>query len=156
MWYITQRTLKHGLLTWGPVLVALTALFIGSALPKYPAPPGTAPMTIYFSGMMPVFPGMWEVIVKKSGHVIAFGVLAVLNMRALLGWRVSLKQAAYLAIIFTMTYAMLDEMHQSFVPGRHASGIDIGVDFIGVVLFTWLLRRVYPCCAAHLHIPPAP
>ena len=141
MWYITRRYIRLSLTTWGPVLTAMAVMFIASAQPKLP--PLTEPVTVYFSGALPVFPGLWDLLIKKSAHVIAFGALALLNMRALLAWRASLQEAAHLAIVFTVGYAMLDELHQAFVPGRHASGLDIGLDFVGAALFALLARRYY-------------
>ncbi len=135
MWYITRRYIHLALWSWGPPLAAMAAMFLASAQPKY-GPPGQAAF-VYFSGAMPVFPGVWDALIKKSGHVLAFGVLALLNLRALLAWRCSLRRAVCLALLLTLGYAFLDEIHQAFVPGRHPSLLDVGLDSIGAVLFTF-------------------
>ncbi len=149
MWYITRRWIRHAAWTWGPVLGAMLVMFIASAQPKYGPPVNADPLHIYFSGMLPVFPGFWEFAIKKSAHIIAFGVLAVLILRALAAWMpllrssLTLRRASILAVCLTLAYAMLDELHQSFVPGRHASGLDIGLDFLGAAIFTLAAWRWY-------------
>jgi VanZ family protein len=140
MWYITRRYIHLGLISWGPVALALIALFVASGQPA-PDFGDNAPLTVYFSGLMPMFPGMWEVVIKKSGHLIAFGVLALLFLRALKLWHIPPRRAMLLAVALTTVYALLDEFHQSFVPGRHPSARDLAIDFGGALLFTILAGR---------------
>ncbi len=142
MWYITRYYIRLMLWSWGPVLAAMIVMFIASAQPKHT--PTVEPPAIYFSGIMPVFPGVWDVLVKKSGHLIAYGVLALLNTRAMLLWQQPIRRTILLAITFTVSYAVLDELHQLFVPGRHASLMDIAIDLSGAVLFVLIVHRVYP------------
>ena len=142
MWYITRHYIRLILWSWGPVLAAMAVMFIASAQPKHTLT--VEPPTIYFSGIMPIFPGIWDVLVKKSGHLIAYGALALLNARAMLLWQQPIRRTMLLAITFTVGYAALDELHQLFVPGRHASLMDIAIDLSGAVLFVLITRRVYP------------
>lgn len=142
MWYITRRYIKQAVFSWGPVLAAMLIMFVASAQPKFGPPPDADPLQIYFSGALPVFPGIWEFAIKKSAHVIAYGVLALLFMRALLVWMpnsrgwLTLRRSSLLAVALALGYALADELHQSFVPGRHASLVDIGLDLSGAILFT--------------------
>ena len=39
----------------------------------------------------------------------------------------------FLIIIFTFSFACIDELHQSFVSGRHCSISDLGFDFVGIL-----------------------
>jgi VanZ family protein len=42
-----------------------------------------------------------------------------------------------------IVYAILDEFHQAFVPGRHASPWDVMADTLGLVVgFVWLRHQV--------------
>jgi VanZ family protein len=72
--------------------------------------------------------------IKKLGHLFIFGVLAVLYLCALKG-RKSLPETQgvfyLLSLLLTSLYAISDEYHQSFTPGRHSSGKDVLIDFCG-------------------------
>ena len=71
--------------------------------------------------------------IKKIGHFTVFGVLAVLYLYALKGDR-SLRGtggAIYLlSLVLSIIYAVSDEYHQSFVPGRHAAITDVLIDSV--------------------------
>ena len=41
-----------------------------------------------------------------------------------------------IVILFSIFYGITDEIHQYFVPGRSASISDVGLDSIGIMLFT--------------------
>ena len=72
-------------------------------------------------------------------HVPVYAVLCALWWRALRGWglRAALPWAAAIAV----TYGILDEVHQAFVPGRYASVADALLNAGGVSLAAALLRR---------------
>lgn len=71
-----------------------------------------------------------DLILSATAHAILFGVLAVLWARALGGRR----RGLLLAFALTMLYALLDEFHQTFVPGRHADPWDLLFDGLGAAL----------------------
>jgi VanZ family protein len=139
MSHIRRLTSSAAVRAWWPVLAVMALIFFGSAQPKHPPPAGSG--AIYFSSLMPVFPGGWEFLVKKSGHMLAFGMLAALVARALLHSGLTPRRAAWLALLLAAGYALSDEFHQSFVPGRYASLIDIGFDIAGAVLATAIAHR---------------
>ncbi len=97
---------------WAPVIVYMAAIFAVSSMPQAPLPAGG----------------------DKTWHVIAYFGLGVVVVRAVagglprrIGWR-----TAALAIAIAVTYAVTDEMHQWFVPGRSADVADLIADAIGV------------------------
>jgi VanZ family protein len=99
---------------WGPVLAAMTAIFIASAQPDLRPPEG---------------------VTDKQAHSTAYAVLGVLVARALaggLGAPLSWWRAAG-AVAITIAYGGTDEWHQSFVPGRDADLHDVWADAIGAV-----------------------
>ncbi|MFQ5419851.1 MAG: VanZ family protein [Anaerolineae bacterium] len=85
--------------------------------------------------------GGWDLLVKKGGHMAAYAVLFWLFWRAMQGWS---RPDAW-AFLFTLAYAISDEFHQSFVPGRHGMAIDVIIDGLGGLaamgVVIWLGRR---------------
>lgn len=65
----------------------------------------------------------------KVAHYFAFGLVATLIYRQV----ATLRRAALLAILLTSLYGALDEIHQSFVPGRSAGIDDWIADTLGAL-----------------------
>ncbi len=75
--------------------------------------------------------GVWDTALRKLAHMAEFGLLWLLWHRAL-GWRAPLAAAA-----IAVGYAITDELHQTTVPGRVGSPVDVLIDATGVAL-AWL------------------
>jgi len=69
----------------------------------------------------------------KFLHMIEYGILGYLMIRALVGSEVKLPHGKLiiLAVIFATLYGVTDEIHQMFVPGRAPEILDVLSDFIG-------------------------
>lgn len=81
---------------------------------------------------LPDFAG-WDYFVKKGAHAIGYGLLALSYLRALGGRRY------FLSWLLAVLYSATDEFHQSFVPGRRASLVDVLVfDNLGAMLALFL------------------
>ncbi|MGA3057733.1 MAG: VanZ family protein [Candidatus Limnocylindrales bacterium] len=85
-----------------------------------------------------------DLIVRKAGHMAEFGTLALLAWRAFAYSR--LRGAVVLSLALTAAYAGSDEFHQSFIAGRTASPVDVGIDSAGALiallaLVAWLRFR---------------
>ncbi|MCX7911254.1 MAG: VanZ family protein, partial [Endomicrobia bacterium] len=77
--------------------------------------------------------GFWDFVLRKIAHITEYFVLVILFLRA---FKISLdnkdnKKIYFLSIIFSILYAISDEIHQYFVPGRHFALTDILIDSIG-------------------------
>ncbi len=72
----------------------------------------------------------------KVMHLGVYAVLALLFARALKQEKPDFTHGKIrlLAILFATFYGVSDEIHQAFVPLRHASMGDIGADFLGSML----------------------
>lgn len=103
---------------WLPALLIMAVIFAFSSQP---------------SDNLPNFRG-WDYFVKKSGHAIGYGLLALSYFHFL---KYNSKQY-WLAWLLTVAYAMTDEFHQVFSAGRHASFIDVFI-FDGFGAFLALL-----------------
>jgi VanZ family protein len=79
--------------------------------------------------------------VKKAGHFLMFGALAVLVYRALIGEGLSRKKAAIWAVVTAFFYGATDEYHQLFVQGREARVRDVLIDGVGAGVVIYLIYR---------------
>ena len=97
---------------WGPVALYMAFIFYGSSRPDVPMPPG---------------------LFDKPAHLLAYALLGVLFVRALAGGLIARISAAtaLLAVALTTAYGVTDEIHQMFVPGRYADGMDVIADASG-------------------------
>ncbi len=95
----------------------------------------------------------WHHYLRKTGHVVGYGILALLLLR---GWRMTLAytqswhwRSAWLAWLGTAFVASMDEWHQSFIPSRGGSLLDVLLDSCAGLVFLsltylWLRRRLQP------------
>ena len=71
-----------------------------------------------------------NLLVRKTTHIIVFGILACLLYKSLESFRFSYG----LAWLLTVVYAITDEWHQSFMPGRVAAYQDVLFDSFGALV----------------------
>jgi VanZ family protein len=76
-----------------------------------------------------------DFVVKKTAHVIEYGILATLIYRALINSNVSNKKAMLYSVALAFLYGATDEFHQSFTPGRGPKFTDVLIDTFGASLF---------------------
>ena len=80
----------------------------------------------------------------KLAHAIAYGTLAGTFLYGLHPFIHVSKQSvvAILAVLFCTIYGVSDEFHQSFVPGRDVSSLDVLADAFGalIVAGTWVFN----------------
>ena len=72
--------------------------------------------------------GTWDTILRKLAHMVEYGLLW------LLWWRALGYGHPGPSIAIAVGYAISDELHQSFVDGRHGSPWDVAIDAAGVGL----------------------
>ena len=112
---------KHFMRYWVPVILYAGLIF---TISSFPLPP----------------PKVEIPFIDKLIHLIEYGILGFFFYRAL---RVSklAKQVFILAIIFSILYALSDEIHQFFIPGRKFDLWDLVADSLGVVFVALYLKR---------------
>ncbi len=118
--WLRQRPLLY---LWLPAVAWMGLIFYLSAQPDLPTPAA----------------GWLDLLLSSMAHVFLFGVLAVLWARALAQQR----RVWLLAFAVTALYALSDEVHQAFVPGRHPDAWDLACDVLGAALglLGWALLR---------------
>jgi VanZ family protein len=110
--------LGHGRLVrlWLPVVLWAALIFAFSSVPDL----GT--------GL-----GGWDLALRKVAHAAEYAVLGALLARAL--------RSRVTAGVVGVLYAVSDEVHQAFVPGRLGSPVDVAIDAVGVVAGVLLWER---------------
>ena len=103
------------MLGWGPAILWFALIFVLSSQPSLPSP---------------------GQISDKQAHAFTYGVLAVLCLMGLTGWRWRRVAGASLlgAFVIAVLYGVSDEFHQSFVPGRTPDVADVLADAAGAAL----------------------
>jgi len=104
---------------WLPAVLVMTLIFVFSSIPG-PDLPSL---------------GFFDVVGKKTAHVVVYALLAGAFWYAF-RWRRDLRLLAWLLAVL---YAATDEFHQAFTPGRHPWWLDVVVfDALGALLGLWL------------------
>jgi VanZ family protein len=76
--------------------------------------------------------GTWDLVLRKIAHAAEFAVLGYLLHRAV--------RREGLALALGIAYAVSDELHQHFVPGRQGSPLDVLIDVVGVAVGVYVGR----------------
>jgi VanZ family protein len=80
-------------------------------------------------------------LIRKTGHFVGYGLVSVAFFYS---WRQTLRRmavrhwtlwrrASVLAVLCTLLIAISDEYHQSFLPSRTSSPIDVCIDLCGAI-----------------------
>ena len=87
---------------------------------------------------------LWDYPVRKLAHMTEFGILAVLIFCAIKTYKIAqvTKQRYLFAWLGAVAYAVTDEIHQLFVPGRSGNFIDVCVDASGALIAIALVYGV--------------
>ena len=125
-----NQTVRRTVIYWIPVAIWMGFIFLlssyaGATLERTQERPfGIVPSEI-------VLVATSEIVV----HPVEFGVLAILVYR-LLGSYSSIRWRYVLvgSLLFAIGYGLLDEFHQSFVPGRSSTLADVGLDALGALV----------------------
>lgn len=73
-------------------------------------------------------------IIRKGAHLSIYTLVGIFIMSFISTYKIHLKYKFLISILVGLVYASSDEIHQSFIPGRTASIIDVGIDTLGVTL----------------------
>jgi VanZ family protein len=108
---------------WAPVVLWAALIFALSSVPHL----GT--------GL-----GGWDLLLRKLAHMTEYAILGLLLLRA------TGREAV--AVALGAAYALTDEIHQAFVPGRHGAVYDVLIDTAGVLIGVYLVPRMLRRAAA--------
>lgn len=88
--------------------------------------------------------GFWDFILRKIAHITEYAILSILLTNAFFS-TTNLKEFRIysLSFILSVVYAISDELHQYFVPGRCFSITDILIDGIGAIVGIVLWEKFF-------------
>ncbi|MGQ9656750.1 MAG: VanZ family protein [Fimbriimonadales bacterium] len=79
---------------------------------------------------------------RKMGHGTGYLLLTLVGYWAFRGsFGMESARALCWAVLTSLLRAVLDEIHQAFVPGRTGTPVDVLIDAVGIALATWLIIR---------------
>ena len=110
--------MKEWLKRWGPAILVMGLIFVasntsGSDIPKF---------------------GIYDLLVKKGGHMFGYALLAAAYFHALDNGKRKPRILFLLTVLLAVIYAASDEFHQSFTPGRSPAVMDVCIDAIGSII----------------------
>jgi VanZ family protein len=109
------------------------------------------PIWVHFFG--PTTMTRWAHIhhlIRKTGHFVGYGLVSVgffyswrqtLRRMAVKHWTLW-RRASALAVGCTLLIAIADEFHQSFIPSRTSSPVDVCIDVCGAIAAQLLLLLI--------------
>jgi VanZ family protein len=112
-------------LSWVTLIIWMGIIFYFSHQPSLPGLPD----------------GLADTILKKSAHAFAYAILMGLWWWALQPVSLPVNGTLAPALGLTLLYAVSDEWHQTFIPGRNGQLADVLVDSAGAVFAFIVLRR---------------
>jgi VanZ family protein len=108
-----------------PVIAWASMIFFFSSLQTTPSPQDT----------------ILNFVLKKLAHLIEYSVLYWLTFKSKNDNHGQVKLDYLSPLVFVIFYAIFDEVHQSFIPNRHAKLYDVGFDSTGALLTIWGIYR---------------
>ena len=126
-----------------PALLWMGLIYRSSATPGLRSLPLVQRLGLLPADLSPGAAQWLEMLLRKSAHMVAYAILALL-----LAWALSARwprrTALRAALVAAVLYAVTDEVHQSFVPMRAGRLLDVAIDGAGAALGLLLLRPRLP------------
>ena len=113
---------------WLAAIAIMAVIFIFSSIPK-----GT---------LIPDF-DVWDFLIKKSAHLLTFGLLALSYLWGLTGWIGIKRQHLSRVLLLAALYGISDEYHQTFTPGRDGTITDVAIDMLGAAMALLIWSIIY-------------
>jgi len=108
--------LKRFLANYGPLILYAALIFGVSSIPKLPTP------------------DIGITFIDKIAHFLEYAVFIILALRAFVQPPIAAKgyRLYLIGMLAALVYAVADEYHQSYVPGRTADWYDVVADSLGI------------------------
>jgi len=113
---------KHSKISWTLTIIIAITIFLLSSI------------EFYSSGI-----GQGSNLKSILYHIVIFFFLSFFLLISIVQGKY--KNLLFLGILLSITYGILDELHQSFVPGRAAAFSDVLLDSLGI-LFAFMVYYI--------------
>ncbi|MDP1629439.1 MAG: VanZ family protein [bacterium] len=117
-----MKAVKFTLIYWLPVFLWSALIFWFSSVP----------------GLESGLEVKTDFALRKLAHLAEYGILAILWIRALTAAGLPRRRAFLFSILFCVAFAISDEIHQLYVPGREGKIYDVLIDAAGVILGAYI------------------
>ncbi|MGO9435207.1 MAG: VanZ family protein [Terracidiphilus sp.] len=146
----SRRDFRFWVYVWFPVLLGIGIIAIESQ-EFMGADHTTGPLRSLFVAIFgPIGDAPWEIVhhyIRKTGHFFGYGFIGLAWLRA---WWFTLPHSrfrhdALLAILGTALVASCDEWHQSYLPNRTGTPLDVLLDCTGAItlqLIVYIFMRL--------------
>lgn len=111
-------------LAWLPAVAIAAVIFALSAQPD-----------------LKVAQGDLDLVLRKLAHLTVYALLAAACVRGLAAHGLRGRALLGGAVLLATAYAISDEFHQTFVPGRSGAPRDVAIDLVGILAAIALLAR---------------
>jgi VanZ family protein len=87
--------------------------------------------------------GWLDTVTRKTAHITAFGLLCAACVLALRAQQWSVRRCLIAGALIALVYAGVDEYHQSFVPTRVGTPVDVAIDALGIGIASMVLAMAF-------------
>ena len=87
--------------------------------------------------------GWLDTVTRKAAHITVFGVLSAAVVVALRKQSLSSSACLTGGAVIALLYACVDEYHQTFVPTRHGTPVDVAIDAAGIGIASMVLAMAF-------------
>lgn len=139
-----------------PLLIWLIVIFMFSAKPAFESGQQSGALVKILkeclSGVAPkanqslINWNFVETIIRKAAHFTVYFILGMLSLNLADKIIKNRKSCIITAFIFSVLYAVSDEIHQAFVPGRACRLFDVALDSLGAFIGIMVLYNVLKKC----------
>lgn len=134
----SRRGLRFWLRVWWPVAVGLLVI-LAESTEMMGADHTSGPLRRLFEWIFGhIGDASWDMVhhfIRKTGHFTGYGAIGLAWLRA---WWMTLPHSRFLqdsllALLGTATVASLDEWHQTYLPNRTGTPVDVLLDCCGAL-----------------------
>ncbi|MGB0757432.1 MAG: VanZ family protein [Patescibacteria group bacterium] len=79
-------------------------------------------------------PSTVDFVLRKMAHMVEYFILTILVWFVLIDRKIFFSTKYLTAGMISFLYAVSDEFHQRFVPGRYGTSTDVMIDSIGIIV----------------------